>query len=164
MKKKTAALAIKDDLLVDLTFGSVSASLLAEFAEDRKIILRAQHERSNLRPDLQNPRRARVRSLQVIAQGGPQTICSIYKQVTSLRGFKHAHYPNGTSPIKTLVVLGFANEAVFKITKAGLTASLHNLYPKAYLALLLKSIVMDGLLQKMGDLTAFAVLEALALR
>ena len=33
MKKKTAALATEDDLLVDLTFHNVSASLLAEFAE-----------------------------------------------------------------------------------------------------------------------------------
>ena len=33
MKKKTQVLALEDDLLVDLTFHSVSASLLSEFAE-----------------------------------------------------------------------------------------------------------------------------------
>jgi len=33
MKKKTHVLAIENDLLVDLTFNKVSASLLAEFAE-----------------------------------------------------------------------------------------------------------------------------------
>jgi len=33
MKKKTAVLATQDDLLVDLTFHSVPASLLTEFAE-----------------------------------------------------------------------------------------------------------------------------------
>jgi hypothetical protein len=33
MKNKTHALAFEDDLLVDLTFHSVPASLLAEFAE-----------------------------------------------------------------------------------------------------------------------------------
>ena len=33
MKKRTAVLAIEDDLLVDLTFHNVSASLLTEFAE-----------------------------------------------------------------------------------------------------------------------------------
>ncbi len=33
MKKKTAVLATGEDLLVDLTFHSVPASLLAEFAE-----------------------------------------------------------------------------------------------------------------------------------
>jgi hypothetical protein len=33
MKKKTAVLATMDDLLVDLTFHNVPASLLAEFAE-----------------------------------------------------------------------------------------------------------------------------------
>jgi len=33
MKKKTAVLATKDDLLVDLTFHNVPACLLAEFAE-----------------------------------------------------------------------------------------------------------------------------------
>jgi hypothetical protein len=33
MKKKTQILALEDDLLVDLTFHSVSASLLSEFAE-----------------------------------------------------------------------------------------------------------------------------------
>lgn len=33
MKKKTATLATGDDLLVDLTFRSVPASLLTEFAE-----------------------------------------------------------------------------------------------------------------------------------
>jgi len=33
MKKKTQVLALEDDLLVDLTFHSVPASLLSEFAE-----------------------------------------------------------------------------------------------------------------------------------
>lgn len=33
MKKKIAALTTEDDLLVDLTFHNVSASLLTEFAE-----------------------------------------------------------------------------------------------------------------------------------
>jgi hypothetical protein len=33
MKKKTALLATEEDLLVDLTFHNVPASLLAEFAE-----------------------------------------------------------------------------------------------------------------------------------
>jgi len=33
MKKKTQELALENDLLVDLTFHSVPASLLAEFAE-----------------------------------------------------------------------------------------------------------------------------------
>ena len=33
MKKKTQVLALEDDLLVDLTFHSVPASLLFEFAE-----------------------------------------------------------------------------------------------------------------------------------
>ena len=33
MKKKLAVLATEDDLLVDLTFHNVPASLLAEFAE-----------------------------------------------------------------------------------------------------------------------------------
>ena len=33
MKKKLAILAMEDDLLVDLTFHSVPASLLSEFAE-----------------------------------------------------------------------------------------------------------------------------------
>jgi hypothetical protein len=33
MKKKTLTLATEDDLLVDLAFHNVSASLLAEFAE-----------------------------------------------------------------------------------------------------------------------------------
>ena len=33
MKKKTAVLATEDDLLVDLTFHDVPASLLTEFAE-----------------------------------------------------------------------------------------------------------------------------------
>ena len=33
MKKKTQILALEDDLLVDLTFHSVPASLLSEFAE-----------------------------------------------------------------------------------------------------------------------------------
>jgi len=33
MKKKTQALALEEDLLVDLTFHSVPASLLSEFVE-----------------------------------------------------------------------------------------------------------------------------------
>jgi len=37
MRKKTLALATEDDLLVDLTFHSVPASLLTEFAE--KIVM-----------------------------------------------------------------------------------------------------------------------------
>jgi hypothetical protein len=34
MKKKTQVLALEDDLLVDLTFHSVPASLLSEFEEE----------------------------------------------------------------------------------------------------------------------------------
>ena len=33
MKKKTAAVATEDDLLIDLTFHKLPASLIAEFAE-----------------------------------------------------------------------------------------------------------------------------------
>ena len=33
MKKKTATLAIEEDLLIDLTFHKLPASLIAEFAE-----------------------------------------------------------------------------------------------------------------------------------
>lgn len=96
------------------------------------------------------------------AQGGPQTIYSIHKQVTNLRGFKYTRYASVNKRIKTLAVLGFVNEAAAKITKAGFTAFIYDIYTKAYLALLLNSIVMDDLLLQMGDSTASAVLGALS--
>jgi hypothetical protein len=45
MKKKTQVLALEDDLLVDLTFHSVPASLLSEFAE--KIVQPYYHGNMN---------------------------------------------------------------------------------------------------------------------
>jgi hypothetical protein len=45
MKNKTQVLALEDDLLVDLTFHSVPASLLSEFAE--KIVRPYYHGNMN---------------------------------------------------------------------------------------------------------------------
>jgi hypothetical protein len=50
MKKKLAVLATEDDLLVDLTFHNVSASLLAEFAE--KIV--TPYYKSNINAAIQD--------------------------------------------------------------------------------------------------------------
>jgi len=50
MKKKTAVLATQDDLLVDLTFHSVPASLLTEFAE--KIV--KPHYQGNMNAAIQD--------------------------------------------------------------------------------------------------------------
>jgi len=50
MKKKTAVLATQDDLLVDLTFHSVPASLLMEFAE--KIV--KPHYQGNMNAAIQD--------------------------------------------------------------------------------------------------------------
>ena len=45
MKKKTAVLAVEEDLLVDLTFHNVSASLVKEFAQ--KIVIPYYHGNLN---------------------------------------------------------------------------------------------------------------------
>jgi len=50
MKKKIAALTIENDLLVDLTFHNVPASLLSEFA--RKIV--SPYYRGNLNAAMQD--------------------------------------------------------------------------------------------------------------
>ena len=50
MKKKTQVLAVEDDLLLDLTFHCVSASLLSEFAE--KIV--KPYYRGNLNAAIQD--------------------------------------------------------------------------------------------------------------
>ena len=99
---------------------------------------------------------------QALALKGAQTIYDIHKHVRTFRGMKYTYYGNVNKRVRTLEQLGFVKEVGVKSTKAGFEAIEYELAIRAYLALMLDSINLEDLLNRMDQDVASEILAAIA--
>jgi hypothetical protein len=79
-----------------------------------------------------------------------------------MRGLRYTHYGNVNKRVRDLQYLGYVKEARVKSTKAGFEATEYELTTRAYLALLLDSINLEDVLNRMDEDLASEILAAIA--
>jgi len=99
---------------------------------------------------------------QSLALKGAQTIYDIHKHVRTFRGLKYTYYGNVNKRVRALQQLGYVKEVNVKSTKAGFEANEYELTTRAYLALLLDSINLEDVLNRMDEHIASEILAAIA--
>jgi len=99
---------------------------------------------------------------QALAIKGLQTIYDIHKRLRTVRGLRYTHYGNVNKRVRDLRYLGYVKEARVKSTKAGFEATEYELTTRAYLALLLDSINLEDVLNRMDEDLASEILAAIA--
>ena len=99
---------------------------------------------------------------QTLAQKGPQTIYDTYKKIKAQRGFNHIYYGNVNKRVRALEQTGYLKPAKIKNTKAGFEAIVYELTARAYLGLILDSISLEILLNRIDEDSAMEILTAIA--
>jgi len=99
---------------------------------------------------------------QSLALKGAQTIYDIHKHVRTFRGLRYTYYGNVNKRVRILQQQGYVKEANVKSTKAGFEAIEYELTTRTYLALLLDSVSVEDLLNRMDEDVASEVLAAIA--
>jgi len=97
----------------------------------------------------------------ILALKGPLTIYDIHKEVKAQRGLKGTRYASVNKRVRFLEESGYIKRTGIKKTKAGFQASIYELMTKAYLAILLNSINLDGLLMSVDEATTLTILGAI---
>jgi hypothetical protein len=96
-----------------------------------------------------------------LALKGPQTIYDIHKQAKTQRRLRYTRYASVNKRVRNLEESGYVSKAAIKETRAGFEVSLYELRIKAYLAMMLDSINLEGLLNRVNETTASAILGIL---
>jgi len=99
---------------------------------------------------------------QSLALKGAQTIYDIHKHVRTFRGLRFTYYGNVNKRVRALQQLGYIKEVRVKSTKAGFEAVEYELTTRTYLALLLDSVSIEDLLNRIDEDLASEVLAAIA--
>lgn len=100
---------------------------------------------------------------QALALKGPQTIYDIHKTLRTMRGLRYTHYGNVNKRVRDLQSKGYVKEARVKSTKAGFEATEYELTARAYLALILNSIRLEDLFNRMDEEVALEILAAMTI-
>ena len=100
---------------------------------------------------------------QSLALKGAQTIYDIHKHVKTFRGLKYTYYGNVNKRVRALQQLGYVKEVNIKSTKAGFEATEYELTARAYLALMLDSIKLEDLLNRIDEDVALEILAAMTI-
>ena len=83
----------------------------------------------------------------ILALKGPLTIYEVCKEVKTQKGLKHTKYTNVNRRIRALEQSGYLEKIGTRRTQAGLQAAIYQVSFKGYLALRLKEIDIEELLQ-----------------
>jgi hypothetical protein len=78
-----------------------------------------------------------------------------------MKGLRYTHYGNVNKRVRDLQNLGYVKEARVKSTKAGFEATEYELTARAYLALMLHSIRLEDLLNRVDEDVALEILTAM---
>jgi len=78
-----------------------------------------------------------------------------------MRGLRYTHYGNVNKRVRDLQSKDYVNEARVKNTKAGFEATEYELTAKAHLAIVLDSIILEELLNRIDEDAALRILAAL---
>jgi len=98
---------------------------------------------------------------QSLALKGAQTIYDIHKHVRTFRGMKYTYYGNVNKRVRALRQQGYVKEVNIKSTKAGFEATEYELTTRTYLALMLDSINLEDLLNRMDQDAASEILAVI---
>jgi hypothetical protein len=101
---------------------------------------------------------------QSLALKGAQTIYDIHKTVRTFRGLRNTYYGNVNKRVRALKQLGYIKEVRLKRTKAGFGATEYELTARTYLALMLDSINLNDLLNRIDEDIALEILAAITAR
>lgn len=96
----------------------------------------------------------------ILAFKGPLTIYDIHKEVRALRRLRRTRYASVNKRVRSLEESGYIRKIGLKKTKAGFKASIYELTPRAYLAILLNSINLEDLVLRVDEATTSAILAA----
>jgi len=96
-----------------------------------------------------------------LALKSPQTIYDIHREIKTQRGLRQTRYANVNKRVRALEESGYIKNVGIKKTKAGFKASIYELPPRAYLAMLLNFVNLDDLLTTVDEATALAILAAI---
>ena len=99
---------------------------------------------------------------QTLALKGPQTVYDIHKNVKKLRGLRYTHYGNISKRVRALLQQGYVRQLCIRRSKAGFEAIVYDLALKAYAAIILDSISLDALLDRMDEVSAMGFLAVIA--
>jgi hypothetical protein len=98
---------------------------------------------------------------QILSLKGPQTIYDIHRQVRAHRGLRYTRYASVNKRVRALEGSGYVKKIGIKKTKAGFEASIYELTARSYLAILLNSINLDKLINRVDEATASMILAAI---
>jgi len=99
---------------------------------------------------------------QILAFKGAQTIYNIHKEARTFRELRNIHYGNVNKRVRALEQTGYVKIVKVQSTKAGFEATVYELSAKAYLALMLASISLENLLNRIDEDSATEILAAIA--
>jgi hypothetical protein len=84
----------------------------------------------------------------ILALKGPQTIWDLTKEVKQQKFLRRKLYPVINRRVRTLEQQGYVEKVGTRKTLAGSTATLYQITPRAYLAILLNQTNLDWLIEK----------------
>ena len=88
---------------------------------------------------------------EILAIKGPLTAYQVYKHIRKRKEFEGKYYSVVNRRIRKLREQGYLKKVGETLTKAGFQASLYELTAKAYLALLLKNLNFETLLERINE-------------
>ena len=86
-----------------------------------------------------------------LAHNAPTSAYDIYKDVRTHKTLRHTRYSAVNRRVRTLKEQGYIKKIGTKETKAGFTAPLYQLTPKAYLAVVLTQISLEDFLEQADE-------------
>jgi hypothetical protein len=95
---------------------------------------------------------------QILALKGPLTIYDMHKEIKTQRGLRYTRYASVNKRARFLEESGYIRKMGIKKTKPGFEASTYELAAKAYLAILLNSVSLEGLLTRLDETAANHIL------
>jgi hypothetical protein len=99
---------------------------------------------------------------QALALKSPQTIYDIHKQIKTYKVIRRTYYANVNKRVRTLEQAGYLRKVDVQTTKAGFEATVYELTVRACLALLLNSVSLDEMLNRIDEGSALEILANLA--
>lgn len=93
---------------------------------------------------------------------GQQTVYDIHKNLRALKVFKRLHYGNVNKRVRALEQSGYVKAVSKQTTKAGFVSTTYELESKAYLAMLLQSVSLEQILNRIEDTSALEISAIIA--
>ena len=97
----------------------------------------------------------------ILAQQGPLTIYDVWRKLRTQRDFAYIPYNTVNRRVRALVENGFVEKIGQRRTRTGFVALLYQLTVRAYLAVVLDRIDIDGFIEKAPEAMTLTALAAL---